>query len=388
MEVVLFRKEHMKKSIPIIVFVILAVGLLAWFASTRSTADGSVKVGVLLPLTGDGSSYGQKGRKAIEMAVDEFNARESSGGKNVVAVFEDSKSNAKDGVSAVQKLITVDKVPAVIGDALSSVTLPAAAVAEANQVVLLSPCSSAPALTQAGKYIYRIWPSDLAEGKAAAEFAVSRSFKKAAILHLNNDYGNGIADIFTKHFTVDARNIVLKSAYADTMTDWRTIVTPLASAGADVVYIAGYYKDTAAILRTATELGIKAQFIGTTAIEDAGLFKLAGDAAEGIVYPLATGFDAASPDPVSKAFVASFQKRFGDEPGWMESHAYDSFMVICDALKSSKGKVSGTAIRDHLDHLGIYRGVTGDIKFDENGDVIREVVLKTVKDGKFVRMTQ
>jgi branched-chain amino acid transport system substrate-binding protein len=388
MEVVLYRKTLMKKNTAIIFSVVLAVGLLAWFASRRSPADGPIKVGILLPLTGDGSSYGQKGRKAIEMALDDFNARDSAGAKKVVAVFEDSKSNAKDGVSAVQKLITVDKVPAVVGDALSSVTLPAAAVAEANQVVLLSPCSSAPALTQAGKYIYRIWPSDLAEGKAAAEYAVSRGFKKAALLHLNNDYGNDIAEIFAKQFASDSRKIILKSAYADTTTDWRTMVTPLASSGADVVYIAGYYKDTAAILRTATELGIKVQFIGTTAIEDAGLFKLAGGAAEGIVYPLATGFDAASPDPASKAFVASFQKRFGDEPGWMESHAYDAFMLICNAIKSSKGKVSGTVVREHLDHLGTYHGVTGDIKFDENGDVIRGVVLKTVKDGKFVPLTK
>lgn len=369
------------------VVIVAAIALLLVFRKP-DIVESQVRVGVLFPLTGDASSYGQKGRKAIEMAVDDFNAREGTAGKQATAIFEDSKGNAKDGVSAAQKLISVDKVPAIVGDALSAVTLPVAAVAEANQVVLISPSSSAPALTQAGKFIYRIWPSDLAEGKAAAEYAVSRGFKKSAILHLNNDYGNGIAEIFNKHFTSDTRNVVLKSAYADTTTDWRAIVTPLASSGADVVYVAGYYKDTAAILRTATELGIKTQFIGATAIEDENLIKLAGSAAEGIVYPLATGFDAASSDPISKAFVASFQKRFGYEPGWMESHAYDSFMLICDAIKNSKGKVSSTAIREHLDHLGPYRGVTGDIKFDENGDVVRGVVLKTVKDGKFVRITK
>lgn len=354
----------------------------------RTASESVVRIGVIFPLTGDASSYGQKGRKAIEMAIDDFNERETATGKKVGAIFEDSKGNAKDGVSAAQKLISVENVPAIVGDALSAVTLPVAAVAEANQVVLVSPCSSAPELTQAGKFIYRIWPSDLAEGKAAAEFAVSRGFTKAGILHLNNDYGNGIAAIFANQFKSDARKVVFESAYADTTSDWRSIVTPLASSGADVIYIAGYYKDTAAILRTGTELGIKVQFIGATAIEDANLIKLAGTAAEGIVYPLATGFDASSSDLVSKAFVTSFQKRFGDVPGWMESHAYDSFMLICDAIKSSKGKVSGNAIRDHLDHLGTYRGVTGDIKFDGNGDVIREVVLKTVRDGKFVPLAK
>jgi len=329
---------------------------------------------VLLPLTGDASSYGQKGRRAIEMAFDDRKAQAAGLDRKLTVVFEDSKGNAKDGVSATQKLITVDKVSAIVGDALSAVTLPAAAVAEANRVVLISPVSSAPGITHAGKYIYRIWPSDLMEGKAAAGFAVSKGFKKAALLFLNNDYGNGIADIFATEFSGSGRNVVLKSAYQDITTDWRTIVTPLASSGADVVYVAGYYKDTAAILRTARELGIETQFIGATAIEDENLIKLAGTATEGIVYPLATGFDAASTDAVSKAFVNSFQKRFGYQPGWMEAHAYDAFMLVCDGVKSSKGRVSGTRIRGYLDHLGSYHGVTGDIKFDENGDVIREVV--------------
>ncbi len=367
--------------------VIIAICLMPFpsIAKRQADSDNVQKIGVLFPMTGDASSYGQKGRRAIEIAVDDCNTLPEANRK-VSAIFEDSKANAKDGISAAQKLISVDKVPAVVGDAVSAVTLPVASIAEANQVVLLSPCSSAPAITNAGKFIYRIWPSDLTEGKAAAEFAVSKRFKRAALLLLNNDYGNGIADIFTQYFTGDDRKVVLRTAYQDTTTDWRTIVTPLIAAGADVIYIAGYYKDTAAILRTASEFGIKAQFIGATAIEDENLIKLAGAAAEGIVYPLATSFDAASADKTTKAFVDAFQKRFSYEPGWMESHAYDAFMLVCHGVNSAKraGKVTGEKIRDYLDHVGSYHGVTGDIRFDENGDVIRKVVFKTVKDGHFV----
>lgn len=374
------------QSILIAAGAILVAGLIVWhFLNQENTAAAPQRIGVLMPLTGDASSYGQKGRKAIEMAVDDFNAREGTAGKRVAAIFEDSKGSPKDGVSAAQKLISVDKVPAIVGDALSSVTLPVAAVAEPNKVVLISPDSSAPALTQAGKYIYRIWPSDLAEGEAAAKFAASRGFSKVAIFHLNNDYGNAIADIFVKHFANDTRKVVLRSSYQDTTTDWRTIVTPLASAGADAVYIAGYYKDTAAILRTATELGIKAQFIGATAIEDENFIKLAGKASEGIVYPLASGFDAASTENAdSKTFVEAFKKRFGYEPGWMEAYSYDAFMLVCKAIASNKEGATGTQIRDYFDKMGSYHGVTGDIKFDENGDVIRGVIIKTVKDGHFV----
>lgn len=374
------------QSIIISAGVIIVSGFLVWYFLIKGSATTApLHVGVLMPLTGDASSYGQKGRKAIEMAVDDCNAKEGTTGKKVTAIFEDSKGSPKDGVSAAQKLISVDKVPAIVGDALSSVTLPVAAVAEPNKVVLISPDSSAPALTLAGKYIYRIWPSDLVEGEAAAKFAVSHGFGKVAIFHLNNDYGNAIADIFAKNFSGDERKVVMSSSYQDTTTDWRAIVAPLASTGADAVYIAGYYKDTAAILRTATELGIKAQFIGTTAIEDENFIKLAGKASEGIVYPLASGFNAASTENSdSKIFVEAFKKRFGYTPGWMEAYSYDAFMLVCKAITSNKEEATGTQIKDYFDGMGIYHGVTGDIKFDENGDVIRGVTIKTVEDGHFV----
>jgi len=155
---------------------VIATSLVPLFSPAQPQGDGNrvQKIGVLFPLTGDASSYGQKGRRAIEMAVDDCNALPGAANRIITSVFEDSKGNAKDGVSAAQKLITVDKVPAMLGDAVSAVTLPLAAIAEANRVVLVSPTSSAPAISQAGKHIYRIWPSDLTEGKAAAEYAVSK----------------------------------------------------------------------------------------------------------------------------------------------------------------------------------------------------------------------
>ena len=119
---------------------------------------------------------------------------------NVEAIFEDSKADPSTGVTAIQKLISVDKVSAVVGDIVSSVSIPAAVVAERNNVVMIAPTSSAPAITEAGPFIYRVWPSDLLEGYAAGNYAKQKGFKKAVILHLNNDYGTQIADIFKKNF--------------------------------------------------------------------------------------------------------------------------------------------------------------------------------------------
>ena len=130
-------------------------------------------------MTGDAGEYGMKGRKAIELAVEQINNSGGVNGKNVEANFEDSKADPSTGVTAIQKMISVDKVSAVIGDIVSSVSIPAAVVAEKNKVVMIAPTSSAPALTNAGVFIYRVWPSDLLEGSSAGNFAKQKDLKSS-----------------------------------------------------------------------------------------------------------------------------------------------------------------------------------------------------------------
>ncbi|MUG99236.1 ABC transporter substrate-binding protein [Scytonema sp. UIC 10036] len=341
-----------------------------------------IKIGVLFPLTGDAASYGEKGKKAIELAVEEINAKEV---KKATAIFEDSRAEPKTGVTATQKLIDVDKVPVIVGDIVSAVTLAIAPIAEKNQVVVLAPTSSAPAITNAGEYIYRIWPSDLVEGTKIAERAAQKGFKNVAILHLNNDYGLAIANIFQKTFEQKGGKVVLKEGYLDKATDFRPVLSKIANLKPDVIYVAGYFADTARILKQSRELAIQSQFLGTTAIEDDEFIKLAGNAAEGMIYPLATGFD---PTVIKNSkvdnFVNSFEKKYKYKPGWVEGHSYDAFMMAYQAANSSDAQVTGTSIKKYFDTMKSYEGVTGKIVFDKNGDVVKPVVFKTIQKSKFV----
>ncbi len=365
-----------------LVFFLISIVLFLQTSCTNNDR-GDAKVGILFPMTGDAGEYGNKGRKAIELALEQVNNTGGVNGKAVEIVFEDSKADPSAGVTAIQKMISIDNVSAVVGDIVSSVSIPAAAVAEKNKVVMIAPTSSAPALTQAGKFIYRVWPSDLLEGSAAGKFAKGKGFKKAVIFHLNNDYGNQIADIFKKNFESETQKVIGNEAYSAKSGSYRGMLTKANALHPDFIYIAGYYEDTAQILKEAKELGVNSQFMGATAIEDNKFLELAGKSAEGIVYPLASGFDVNSSDPNTKQFVNAFEKKFGYEPGWVESHCYDAFMLIANAMKIT-GKTDGESIRQYLDSMGIYNGVTGQIKFDANGDVTKPVIFKTVKGGKFV----
>ncbi len=349
-----------------------------------TTPSSEIKIGVLFPMTGDAASYGEKGKKAIELATAEINAK---GGRKVIPIFEDSRAEPKTGVTAAQKLIDVDKTPVIIGDVVSSVTLAIAPIAEKGQVVVIAPTSSAPAITNAGKYIYRVWPSDLVEGTKIAELAAQKGFKNVAILHLNNDYGSSIASIFKKTLETKGGKVTLNEGYLDKATDFRAVLTKIAGLKPDAIYVAGYFADTARILKQARELGIKSQFLGTTAIEDPEFIKLAGNTADGTIYPLATGFDPTTiKTPQVESFVSTFKQKYGTDPGWVEAHSYDAFMLAYQAASSTKGEVTGTSIQSYLDSSKGYEGVTGKIVFDSNGDVLKPVVFKTIQKGKFIAL--
>lgn len=188
-----------QKTRPLLIFgAVIAVAVIAGLVWKQRASPGDVVIGVLFPLTGDAASYGEKGREAINLAVSTVTSSSGCGPHKVRVVYEDSRADPTTGVAAFRKLMTADRAPIVIGDIVSAVTLAVAPIAESNRILLLSPTSSAPAITDAGQYIYRIWPSDLAEGRAIAQFALDRGYKRASVMHLTNDYGLAIAQILRR----------------------------------------------------------------------------------------------------------------------------------------------------------------------------------------------
>jgi branched-chain amino acid transport system substrate-binding protein len=363
---------------------IAALGLvvvLAFYVGQRQSSD-KIRIGAILPLTGDSASWGEQGRWGVELAVKECNEAGGIDGKQVEVVFEDSQAIPRVALTAFGKLSQVDKVQAIVGDIVSATTLAMAPLAEERGVVLIAPTASAPALTKAGKYIFRVWPSDHLEGKAAADWAHAQGHQRAAVLHIANDYGAGLAEAFRVNFESGGGKVVFTQSYPQDQTDFRTNLTRVKAESPNLVYLIGYYKDVALALKQAKEMGIDTVFLGPTAVESPDLLKIAGDAAEGLVYPTIVDFDPADPSERQRQFINKFKAAYGKEPDWASSHAYDATLVILETMKS--GARTGEEIRAAIDARRMFEGVTGTIRFDENGDVIdKRVVIKTVKNGKF-----
>jgi branched-chain amino acid transport system substrate-binding protein len=346
--------------------------------------SGSMPIGVVVPLSGNSANYGKSCQQGIDLALNEINASGGTRGRQFRSIYEDDKAQAKDGLTATQKLINVDHVQVIIGGIVSAVTLAAAPVVETNHVVWLSPTSSAPAITKAGEYIFRNFPSDDLEGKVMADFINKQGIKSVAILQIQNDYGEGIAQVFSRRFTELGGKIATVEKYSQNESNFRSVLTKSLATKPEAIYSVGYYTDVALLVRQARELGTTVKFLATTTIEDPQFLKLGGTSVEGVIYPLASGYRADSADDTVKAFRAAFSKTYGTDPGFVSAQCYDCMQLVKQAVENAKS-YSGPEIQKAMAAIKGFKGVTGETSFDENGDVIKEIEMKTVRDGQFVK---
>jgi branched-chain amino acid transport system substrate-binding protein len=376
------RIKNMKRLwIGIIVLVVAGLAL-ALFLTRGKKEPNEIKVGVVLPLTGEVAVYGQKMKRGIDLAVNQINSKGGINGNQIKVVYEDDQGDPKSAVAAVQKLITTENVPVIIGGAISATALPVVPIIDRNNVVLFSPAATAPKLSGQSKYFFRNWPSDIYDGPAMGEFARKElKLEKVGVLYVNNEWGNAISGLFSDTFKRQGGQIVATESYEQNATDFRTQLTKIARQNPEAIYVPGYLKELINILRQKKELGIKARILSTYGFYDPQILEQGKDAAEGSVFTAPT-YDPDNPNPAIKNYVTSFQSTYGEKPDIWSAQAYDAMNIIALALQS--GARTGPQIRDEIAKVKNFDGVSGNTSFDEKGDVQKPLRLMTVKNGEFV----
>ncbi len=342
----------------------------------------TIKIGAILPLTGDAASYGRSLQNGVEVAVNEINNNGGINNKKILVIYEDTKALPATGVSAFRKLVDVDKVKIVIGAATSSVALAVAPIAEEKKIIFLTPLASAPAISKAGDYIFRNVPSDNFGGKIAANFAiVTEKFKTLAILYINNDFGVGLREAFQNEVNRLGGNVVIIESFTQGTTDFRTQLTKIGSVRPkpEAVFVVSY-KEAAYIFLQAKQLNLDFHFIGTGLLEDPDIIKIAGKASEGVFFTQLP-YDPSSTEEVVQNYLGNFKEKFNKEPDIISAYGYDGIKVLASAM--GKSDLSTENIKMHLYEIKNFNGVTGLITIDKNGDVIQPMGIKIIKDGKF-----
>ncbi len=380
----------MKKSA---VLIILLLILSVVICGCNKEDSSQIKVGVIAELTGDVPAVGASCKNAAEMAVAEIN---DAGGiqlgdkkYRIKLLIEDNAGKADQSASSAQKLITQQKVTAIVGPNASRYALPAAEIAETSKVILITPWSTAPKATldsrtgASKKYVFRACFIDPFQGRVLAKFALDNlKLTKAAVLYdVASEYNKGIAEFFKEVYEQNGGKVVAFETYTTNDKDFSSQLTKIKQAAPDVIFLPNYYSEVPLQIQQAKRLGITVPFIGSDSWGSEELVKLCGKDCND--YYFSTHYAADASTDATQKFIASYKTKYGTTPDDVAALTYDSFGLLWQALKTA-GKNDRQAVRDALAKIPQYEGVTGNMQFKEgSGDPVKSAVILKIKDGKF-----
>lgn len=365
----------MKKSA---VFSILVAALMV-FTSCGKKSSNEILIGGIFPLSGGVAVYGVECKNGIDLAIQEINAAGGIDGKQIVLVSEDDEGNPDKTVNAYQKLTSKDGARIIVGSLTSGCTQAITARCQAQKVVQIAPASTAPAITDAGDYIFRACFIDPFQGTVGGKFsAETLGCKKAAILYdTGNDYSVGLTENFEKAFIAAGGKIVAKEAYTTNDRDFNAQLTKIKNENPDVVYLPDYYNVVALIAKQ-----LRAQGINTPIVGADGWDGVLGNAGKEVLNGFYSNHYAAdSTEPAVQKFVAAFNAKFNKDPNSFAALGYDSIYMLKDAILRA-GSTEPAAVKDALAKTeGDY--VTGHLTFDAKRNPVKSaVMLEIVDDGE------
>ncbi|WP_102345854.1 ABC transporter substrate-binding protein [Bacillus sp. Marseille-P3661] len=352
--------------------------------NSNSNNTENYQVGVVFPLSGNAAEHGIDMLNGLEYAVDEVNSSGGINGIPVELVVEDGKASPKDTVNASQKLITVDKVPAIF-TGFSSPVLATAPIADQNKVVLINSAAATPALAEAGDYLINTLVLQSVELDYIAKYATEElGLKTMGIIYQNNDLGLGTKDALEIYMKNYGGEVVAAESFEVGALDFRTQLSKIRSAKPDALYLATAGKDSPLIIKQARELGITSQFFGYHALEmPPEYMEIAGDFANGTIYTSsATEYDV----EFAKKWAEDHD---GKEIVFTNAMYYDAAKMLFKGMEhviNNGDDLSGETLRSAIFEINTFDGIAGNMRIPDNGNAIKEVSIKQIKDGEFTTL--
>jgi ABC-type branched-subunit amino acid transport system substrate-binding protein len=380
-----------------------------------SAGNGTLKIGTLLPITGDLAQYGGPMQDAAQLAVETINACDGVLGQPINLISEDDQTEPAAGAAAMTKLAEVDQVAGVVGAAGSAVSSAAVDIAVRNQVVEISPASTSPDFTTRAAngdfngFWFRTAPPDTFQGDALAQLADQEGFQNVAVLGINNDYGNGLIQSFITAFKELGGTVTNESSptrYAPDATTFDSELSAAFSGNPDAVLLVAYPETGSLVLKAAQEQGLldgETQIIMTDGMKTDDLAELVGRTGDG--QYIVSGMIGTAPSaggPAIAQFRDVYTQEFNRDPQVYDPNTWDAVAVLALAAEQAK-ETTGSALRDAIrdvsnppgqevtdvcEALSLvrdgqdinYQGASGSVDFDEQGDVAGSYDIWTITD--------
>jgi branched-chain amino acid transport system substrate-binding protein len=348
-----------------------------------------IKIGAFLALSGKNPRFLEL-RDGALLAVEELNA---AGGlhqkqnKKLSLVLVDDLGNVEGTRAAVERLIKEEKVVALVGEAISTLSIEAATVAQQYRIPMITPSATDPEVTRKGPYIFRACFVDPFQGKALAKFATSSLKAKTAAILIDNAkvYSQGLAAAFESEFIGLGGQVTVKANYITNDEDFSAQLDKIASAKPDVLFIPGYFSDVAVIAKQVKAKGITSIMLGGDGWDSTELLSLAGNSLEGAYF--STHYTTEDPESAKQKFVASFREKYKVSPTAQAALGYDSVMLLAAAMNQAK-TLKPSDIRAALASLQNVQGVTGTISFDAQRNAKKDVAILQITENKYRLQTR
>jgi branched-chain amino acid transport system substrate-binding protein len=339
------------------------IGLLAM--TTAASAEDTIKIGVIQPLTGSVAYNGTTDINGSKLAADEINAKGGVLGKKIELVIEDGQCKPANSVNAAEKLIQRDKVVALSGAFCSSATLAVMPVAQNYKIPLITGVSSSAPLTEKGnQWFFRATETDALLAKSFAKILYGEiKLRKVAYIGVNDDFGRGAVSEFEKQMKDLGATTVMTEYFEHGTSDFYTLLTKLKASGADGVFVAAETQDGSIFVKQKAELGLPVKVFGVGSWATSDFIKLTGDASEGIYA--AVPYASTMTTPKNKPFVEAYTGRFKEAPGKYSTAGYNAINILAQAIDRAKS-TDAEKIREALTKTD-YEGPNGHFQFDAKG---------------------
>jgi len=369
------RLKMIKKYLQISLTFVAIILTLTFFSCEEDKQE--IKIGAILPMTGDAAKYGKWMSQGMQLAVDEINSKGGIIGKDIELVIDDSQTQPTAAVNAMNRLVNVENISFVL-TTLTSVCNALIPIAEKNQIILFAN-ATLPGLTDKGDFIFRNVTNLASDIPAMVRFLVNAKNKpRVGVIWRNDEFGLWGSSHF-KELYEGFDGFVVSVAYNPQINDFRTHILRLAESKPDFIYLLGY-SESGRIIKQAKELGQDWKFVGITTLGDPEVKKIAGEALDGAVFTE----PAFSPDADIanlKKYQKKYQARFGEKSEIWAATFYDAVKLVALAIKNAES-VEPEAVKNELQKISGFDGVTGITTFLTNGDVEKPVDLKIIEGGE------
>ena len=346
---------------------------------TEVSAD--ISIGVVLPLTGRlAASFGIPISHGFELALNEINTAQQNGAQ-LKFITEDDGSTIEGAVEAFNKLTHQDGVSVILGPATSSQTEMTFPIAQENQVVALSPTSSARGLSAIGDFVFRVsLTTDVLIPAGIEATQTKLGYQRAATLYDETDLFSTDGDAAVREvLAAKGVEVLITETFKSGDTDFSEQLTRIQALDPDVIFVSSLATEKSGILTQGSEIGISAPFIMRTLTAEN--VQAAGAAAEGAITFV--GWGTAVDTPGNQAFVENYSAKFGMEPNNYAARSYTTLHILAEAIAKAQS-TDAAAIRDALANVKDFDTIFGKFSFDANGDAVYDAKVLIVKDGELV----